>query len=445
MNSHPAQTMLQVWITCTLAFYLLPYQLTERQLAWQGTLLFWLFIAAFIAGACMIACPRSVGATAQPVRFDARRAERWLSAAATLTCLFFVLDAQGKDLFDLAVAYELRSETADALLKGEASNSSVWFQLAFLLYPAAYVYLAVHAIYAPRVQVWRLVAFGLLPIGLATMNMGGRVPIFYAVLVIWLSLRQRSRAGHAPSKPLPRAQSRRFFILLACVALGALMAYYFASVFIVRAAVVGGTSEMFLVAEDRWGISFRGLGSGLMFAALGDDLTYLVFVFIWYLVQGLVMGNYLFSLYDGPLQLGIYGIDLMSAVMRRVDPARVAEGFDSLLSLGTYGFLPSAWGSLFVDFSYAGALPCMIWGALATLTYRRIACEHRTDWLVFGPFVTLGILFSVINTPLGFTNGFVTHAWMLAAFFMLRRQRQPAVQAASPDFPRATPESPRLA
>jgi hypothetical protein len=40
---------------------------------------------------------------------------------------------------------------------------------------------------------------------------------------------------------------------------------------------------------------------------------------------------------------------------------------------------------------------------------------------VVGPFVTLGLVFSLINTPLGFTNGLVTHAWLLAAFMLLRR------------------------
>ena len=41
--------------------------------------------------------------------------------------------------------------------------------------------------------------------------------------------------------------------------------------------------------------------------------------------------------------------------------------------------------------------------------------------LIFGPFVTMGILFSVINTPIGFSNGLVTHLWVLIAFMSARR------------------------
>ena len=77
------------------------------------------------------------------------------------------------------------------------------------------------------------------------------------------------------------------------------------------------------------------------------------------------MSTYLFSAYDGPLQMGIYGVDLVSALMRRFDPLRVADGFNSLFSLGTYGFLPSAWGSLYVDFGLFGIVFCVFWGYFA--------------------------------------------------------------------------------
>lgn len=427
MNRHPALSMLLVWGICVAAYVLLPYQLLERQLTLQGGIILAIFIAAFVVGTLLV--PTGGRTARRPtLRVDAAQAERLLAVAACLATLFFLLDARDKDLFDLAVAYELRSETADALLKGEASNSSIWFQLAFLLYPAAYVYLAVHAIYAARVNAWSLALVGLLPIVLATVNMGGRVPIFYAVLVTWFALRLRNRAGHPPRQTRPPSPLRKALVWAVWVGIAAVLAYYFAAVFMVRAAVVGGSAEMFSVAEERWGVGFRGPLSGPLFELLGEDATYLLFVFVWYLVQGLVMSNYLFSAYDGPLQLGIYGIDLMSAVMRRIDPQRVAEGFDSLLSLGTYGFLPSAWGSLYVDYAFSGVIACAVWGMFTALAYRRIRREWRTDWLFIGPFVSIGIIFSIINTPLGFTNGFVTHGWLLLSFWLLRRR--PAVKPA---------------
>lgn len=423
MNQHPAQTMLGVWGLCVAAYVLLPYQLLERELTTQGVVILAVFIAAYLVGTLMVPTRRLASLVAPPTRINADNADMWLMVASGLATVFFILDAKDKDLFDLSVAYELRSETADALLKGEASNSSVWFQMAFLLYPAGYVYTAVHALYARRVQAWKLVVFGLLPIGLATVGMGGRVPIFYAVIVAWLALKERKKIGHLNPQQAQYSSRRKWLVRLVWFVVLAALFQYFAAVFMIRAAVAGGSMEMFDVAEQRWGVGFRGAMSGLIFAVFGEDIAYLIFIFTWYLVQGFVMSNYLFSAYDGPLQMGIYGVDLMSALMRRLDPQRVTEGFDSLLTLGTYGFLPSAWGSLYVDFGFFAIVFCAIWGVFTALCYRRIVVQHRTDWLLIGPFATIGIVFSIINTPLGFTNGFVTHGWLLVAFLLLKRQQ----------------------
>jgi hypothetical protein len=83
-----------------------------------------------------------------------------------------------------------------------------------------------------------------------------------------------------------------------------------------------------------------------------------------------------------------------------------------------------AWGSLFVDFGFAGLAVAVLWGVLCGLAWQRIVRQRRQDWLLVGPFVSLGILFSLINTPLGFTNGFITHLWLLGAFLMLRRRQR---------------------
>jgi hypothetical protein len=416
--------MLGVWVTCSLAFALLPYQLLERPFSLVGLASLAVFVLAFVVGTLMVRVPRSVAL--QPIALPSgeARAQRVLAVACVLASICLLLDAQGKDVFDLVLAYEQRSEAADALLKGEASSSSIWFQLSFLLYPAGYVFTGLHILYAPRIRVLTLALIGLTPIVLATIAMGGRVPIFYALLVAGLAWRERRKLAHAPRKPLPFARRLLWIMLIAVFALG--MFTYFATVFVIRAQVVGGTEGMFEVAANLWGIGFRGPGSDMLFALLGADTTYMLFVFVWYLVQGLVMANYLFSAYDGPMQMGVYGVDLMSALLRRVAPERVAQGFDFLMSLGTYGFLPSAWGSLWVDFAWAGLLPCVIWGAFTAWAWRRIVRERQGHWLLVGPFVSLGILFSLINTPIGFTNGLITHLWLAAAFLMLKPARQAA-------------------
>ena len=430
MKRHPATTMLLTWLACAAAWIILPYQRISQPLALEGALLLTLFISAFIAGT-LLSSPggRRSAWAARPV-VDSELAAKVLAVASLLASTCFLLDARDKSLFDLALAYEVRTEAADALLKGEISSSSVWFQAAFLLYPAGYVYTALHLTFSGKTSVVRVVMFGALPILLATLAQGGRVPIFYLMLVAWLALRERPHL-HPPA-PLRSVSTRRAWLIrLFWGAAAVLLFGYFAAVFMIRAEVVGGAAGMFEIAEDRWGVSFRGALSPLIFALLGEDVSYLLFVFVWYLVQGLVMSNIIFSSYDGPLQLGVYGIDLASAVARRIDPEGVAKGFDALLALGTYGFLPSAWGSLYVDLGLIGLLPAFIWGLFAGYCYRRVVVERSSTWLLVAPFVTLGIFFSLINTPLGFTNGLVTHAWLFVAFALLRPRGRPSVASAA--------------
>lgn len=423
--------MLAVWGLCIAAYFILPYQLLGRELTAQGVFLLAVFIAAFLVGTSMIPTRRIATPAAPPVHIDTGKAEALLMVASGLATVFLVIDANGKSLFDLTAAYEMRSHSADALLKGEASNSSMWFQMAFLLYLAGYVYTVVHALYVPRLIAWRLIVFGLLPIALVTLAMGGRNPIFYAFVIAWLAFRERKKLGYLSTQRIQTSNGRKWLARLVwLVVLGSLF-HYFATVFMVRAATVGGSSEMFHVAEQRWGVGFDGPLSELIFSVFGEAITYLIFIFVWYLVQGFVMSSHLLSTYDGMFQMGVYGIDLMSALMRRIDPQRVAEGFDSLLALGTYGFFPSAWGSLYVDFGLFAIVICTIWGAFTALCYRRIVVQQRADWLLIGPFVSIGIVFSIINTPLGFTNGFVTHVWLLFAFMLLKRQQNNTASASS--------------
>ena len=188
---------------------------------------------------------------------------------------------------------------------------------------------------------------------------------------------------------------------------------------------------MFGVAETIWGIGFRGPMADLMFRVLGNEVTYVIFIFNWYVVQGLPMSNILFSDYNGPMQLGVYGVDLISALVRRLNGALVARHFDALQQLGTYGFLTSAFGSLYVDLWFFGIAISAAWGALAALVYQRIRSARDSRWLMLAPVVSMGILFSLINTPLGFSNGLVTHLWMVGAFLSARqlkvRRQSPAL------------------
>lgn len=424
MNLHPALSMLGVWLACALAYFALPFQVLDRPFSALGFLPLVAFILAFVLGTVLVRVPRARSSAAPiPVPAGAVAAQRFVGVVALFSSTCFMMDAQGKDLFDLVAAYALRSEAADALLRGDMSSSSMWFQLAFVTFPAGYIFIALHILYAPRVRLSVLALVGFAAIVLATVAMGGRNPIFYALLVALLSWRERSKLDHA--HPREKSIARRIFWSALAVVFSAGLFSYFATVFVVRAEVAGGVESMFDFVARTWGIGFEGPGSRLIFALLGNENTYMLFIFTWYVVQGLVMSNYLFAAYDGPLQLGVYGVDMLSAIARRVAPERLATGFDSLLSLGTYGFLPSAWGSLWVDFGWGGLLACVLWGAFAVWAWRRIVQERHGPWLVVGPFVSLGILFSLINTPFGFVNGLITHFWLAMAFLFLRRRDPP--------------------
>ena len=429
--THPALSILKVWAVCIALYVVLPFKVVDRSLHAEGFLLLFLFLAAFCIGSVVIAPPRNAVPRQRPAaasrRLDFSTAEMILATAGLVTVVAMLLDIRGKSVFDLAESYDLRSDQATALMEGAASASSAWFQIAFLTYPAAYVYLVRTIIFEARPNLFRLAAFGFLPVLLATVSMGGRAPVLYAILISFFAFSTRKVFMHHQN-PVPLGRLRRRpnranwkAFGAGAIVLGAM--YYFIAVFFTRAEVVGGAAGMFKVAEEIWGIGFSGPTATFMFQLLGDELMYIIFIFSWYIVQGLVMGNFLFSDYQGPMQLGVYGVDLVSALVRRLDGGLVARNFDALQQLGVYGFLPSAFGSLYVDLWYFGLLVSLLWGALAGLVYQRVRAARDPRWLLFAPFVTMGILFSFINTPIGFSNGLVTHLWMLIAFLGSRRQK----------------------
>lgn len=434
--SHPALTMLKVWCACVLLYTVLPFQLVDRHVTAAGFVVLGLFLASFCLGSVAIRPAPFTALRPWRLPVDFSRTERVLTAMSVLTLLMTVIDISGKNVFDLGESYAARSDQASALMEGTASASSWAFQVGFLTYPAAFVYLVRAIVFDRHLRFGRLALFAVLPVLMSTLAMGGRAPLLYAILISGFAYGTRKvylrRAGGSGTGD--RAPGLSTFTKIIIGLLLALAMYYFVAVFIARAEVVGGAAGMFRVAEAIWGIGFRGAGSSWMFDVLGDEVNYMIFVFAWYIVQGLLMGNFLFSGYDGPMQWGVYGIDLVSALMRRVDGSLIARHFEALEQLGVYGFLPAAWGSLFVDLRYFGLLVAALWGALAALVYQHIRAGQDARWLLLAPFVTMGILFSFINTPIGFSNGLVTHFWMVVAFLLARQTGAPAA-APSPLVP----------
>lgn len=435
MKIHPAVLMLMVWAVCIAAFYILPFQLENRVMTLYGLLVLMLFIGVFCLGAGSVAGVMKQRPMSPDVAVDFRLTDRILMLASLVTLAASLMDIQGRDIFSLAASYEVRSERAGGLLNAAASESTIWFQIAFLTTPAAYVYLIREIAFRPHPILWRLAVFGFIPIIMTSLSAGGRNPLFYALLAAGFAYLQRKFIfANRPKKAAAarQRQTRRGVFklnaasrVLAGVAVAA-MGIYFARVFIVRADLVGGVDAMFGITGQSWGVNFNGPLAGVLFTLLGPDLTYLVFAFTWYVVQGFVMSNTLFTSYEGPMMWSAYGVDLSSALVRRTNSDFLAERFGHLLSLNTYGFLPSAFGSLYVDFKFLGLLPCLAWGWAAGLVYKEIKLARDPRWCMVAPIVTIGILLSVINTPIGFSNGLVTHVWLIIAFLAARVIRKPA-------------------
>jgi hypothetical protein len=422
MKLSPGKLMFLVWATCILTWSILPFQLTQNKFSILGLLIFFVFISFFLLGSYIRKLIKLKPSEQNWKSIAVKNASRVLELFSFFSSLLFLIDYQSSNIFDLTETYQLRSDQADALLNASSSNSSLAFQIAFLIYPAGNVYIALKIIYEKNISYIKLLLYGFLPIFLASFVMGGRIPIFYATVIAFLSW--RIRKNYALQLGYETIQSSKWNFkkgLITSIALVMICIsfYYFAAVFFVRAEVVGGSDGMFVIAEEVWGIKFTGIGSAILFSTLGNNGTFLLFIFSWYLVKGLLMSNILFINYDGPLQLGTYGIDIISAIVRRTNGAFLSKNFASLLDLGTYGFLPSAFGSLFVDFHFFSLIICFFWGWWAMGVHKKSKHGNLRSMLLI-PFMVAGIFFSLINTPFGVTNGFITHIWLFVAYFLVK-------------------------
>ena len=426
--------MFVVWLFCILAFIILPFKLETRILSFIGFFYLAGHIICFAAGAVATApLTQSIGSTNKMLP-DLQRVDKLLlGTSMTVVILLLAVIAQGNFL-DLASAYSARDARAGEVLNGVSGGGNTLFQIAFLLYPAAFVCLSREVIFRKEIKLLRLFLLAILPIILVSIVMGGRGPMLYAIGVLLLSYKARSQIFGKPRRRILGLKlTPRKLVSYTAVGTLALVAFnYFVTVFIVRAAGVGGTSEMYNIAAQDWGVSFDGAGSQWLISTIGQGNAYLVYVFIWYLIQGLIMSNQIFSAYDGPNGLGIYGFDLVTAVVRRVDGQAVTNVFYPLLDMNVYGFLPSAFGSLYVDFGPFSFVAVVLWGCLAGLVFQRIRESIDARWVLLGPFVSVGIFFSLINTPLGFGNGLVTHFWLILSFLVARKGRIAGINVRGP-------------
>jgi hypothetical protein len=424
VKTHPASLMIRTWGLAILGFIILPFQLETREIAFYGMMILALFIGTFCAGSVLASAPTPQRPWDDAPAIDFRVTDRVLTIAAVLSIVMLGIEIAQSDVFNLAATYANRSDRGTALLNGEASDSSLFFQIGFLLYPASFVYVVRQIIFERRINLIKFGVIGMMPITMSALTLGGRSSLLFSFILIFLAFRIRKMLMPSTRGPRTQATQSSLLVRLAAIVIVVVGLNYFVTVFIIRAETAGGIAAVFDIAASQWGVSFDGALSRPLAAILGEGNMYLLFVFSWYLVQGIVMASSIFTDYTGPLHFGIYGLDLAAAVMRRIDGSFVGVRFLSLLDLNVYGFFPSAFGSVYVDFGFWGLLPVFLWGTFAGTAYKRVREAADLRWLLIAPFVTAGIVVSLINTPLGFSNGLMAYFWLTVAFLAVRTEGQ---------------------
>lgn len=421
MRTHPGILMLVIWGLAVAAFMVLPFQLETRTVTMNGYLVLSLFLVTFVVGTFVASpvLPRRGRIAYDSVNVS--KADALIRVVTVITVSSLLIESATTSFATLEDAFQDRNARSVGVLMGHDTGGSIFFQIGFLTYPIAYVTIVREALIQEHIRLARLALIGFAPPVLASLVMGGRGPILYAFVVLVAALLTRRILFSRNRKQQAKKSGGKRLAMSFFLVIGMLISMnYFVEVFLVRASVAGGVDAMTQIAAYNWGVSFDGPGSETLRAIVGNGNTYLIYVFIWYLVQGLVISNTVFSEFVGDPTLGIYGLDLATAVVRRIDPHLVSSKLAPLAALNVYGFLPNAFGSLYVDFKYYALIPTFAWGFACGFAYRRMARSSDVRWLLVWPFVVVGLLFSLLNTPLGFGNGLVTHLWLLTVALLIR-------------------------
>jgi hypothetical protein len=418
---HPGIMMLMIWTLAVSAFVILPFQIETRTVTVYGFALLACFIAIFVMGTFLASpiMPQRLGTYSKMLDFAP--ADNLIRIVVAIALASLLIDYLNADFNSLEDAFLDRDARSVGVLRGFDTGGSIFFQLGFLTYPIGYIAIARETIFRERVNLFSLAFLGFFPLVLASLVMGGRGPILYGFVVLVAAFLSRRFIFSRHNQVKKQRSTMKRTTTAVIFAVSILFAMnYFVKVFLVRANVAGGVDAMLQISALNWGVSFNGPGSEILRTLIGEGNMYLIYVFLWYLVQGLVISNVVFTQFSGDPTLGIYGIDLASALARRFDPHFVSSRLLPLADINVYGFLPNAFGSLYVDFKYFAFFLTLAWGYVCGFVYRRIAVSQDARWLFTAPFISVGLIFSLINTPLGFGNGLATHLWLLLVALLIR-------------------------
>ena len=433
MKWHPAMMMLATWSFAVALYFLLPFQLVGRTMTFYGFAILTALIITFCVGSLAASQPKPQWQRRAQVLVSPSfgLADKIMTAVSMIAIFSSLYDLYSGSGTDLNASWLVRDSRAGAMLSGAASESSLAFQIGFLTAPIAYAIIARLVIFDEKIRYPRLVLLGFGPPAAAALASGGRGPLGFALVFFGLAVMVRAYVRRDPNRVVKRKLTGRqifFGAVIGVIFLASLN--YFVKVFAVRAG--GDIPEgMFDVVAERWGVTFGGPYAETMIAVLGEGNSYLIFLFAWYYIQGLFFSNILFTDYSGSQMWGLYGVELLLGAMRRINPDYVAQRYAELNALDVFGFVPSAFGTFYVDFKWLCFAAVFLWGWLAGLVYRKCRTSMDSRWLLAAPFVMQGIFFSTINSPLGLTNGLATLGWMIL-IFIISKPRLPNRARAAP-------------
>jgi len=422
MKWHPASLMIRTWAVCFAVFLILPFDLVYRSLSLYGFMILGLFLAAFCIGS-LLKTPVLVQRHAEWIDLpDFKKADLVIAVVAIIAIAAQVIELRAGAGFDLQAAYDIRNERSIGFINGTQSGSSLAFQIGLLTSPIGYIALAKELIFYEKTRWFRLALFGLGPLVTSALALGGRGPLLFAIVISVLALITRRFISRQHKPKREKRSSSTVALIIGGIVVFLISMNYFIEVFIVRAGGADATGVALQTVGEIWGVQLSGERAEFMVRVFGAGTSYLIFVFSWYLIQGMVICNEVFTSYDGPSMLGLYGNEIALAVARRLNSELVVDGFLGLNRLNAYGFVTSAFGTLYVDFWFFGIVVSGIWGYIAGIVYKMSRTSSDGRWLLVVPFFVQGIVFSLINTPIGLSNGFVTYFWLTAIFVLSKRR-----------------------
>lgn len=430
----PTRLLLSVWTTAIALYFFGP--LTFHQTPTSRT---WWFIglsvAAFAAGgvveskrqATRVQSPSQAGPVAARIEFVARRGA-WLGLLGISCLAIDKMLLSGLDYSQSITALRL-DQDSQVLLAGTVDvRRSPLLYIGYLTFGfsiPAYLICFLHGDLLRRSTRWLCHAALAAPIGFALLS-GGRSPIvLIATIVVGAAVIRRLRNDSAT----PYRVVGRVFIV---VCFGLFLTYY-NYIFVERRLYSGVTAYSEFL--QRFDLAYGATPSPVLGAIIDSgwispDVVMSVAHTSLYFTHELPTLDRTLT-YDGPLgpYLGQYQFYLISVLLERAVPSlSFAEAIRvDAQGLDVYGWFSTAWGSMYLDFGWWGALlATFVCGAVSARVYRAALRTRDVAQELVMCYVVAAILVSPTISVFTISISLPVLGSLLVAVAMLKvRLRQP--------------------